>query len=97
MGSPLEPVALICVRVFSFTSASSFSLSFHHLLASNSRSVSTYVLFVSRLWNFVQLWSFVDLLVLGSTQTPGPRISLLYNEFMFRLMNIFIYTYILYL
>lgn len=42
----------------------------------------------------VQLWSFVDLLVLGSTQTRGPRMSLLYHEFMFRFMNIFIYIYI---
>lgn len=42
----------------------------------------------------VQLWPFVDLLVLGSTQTRGPRMSLLYHEFMFRFMNIFIYIYI---
>lgn len=42
----------------------------------------------------VQLWSFVDLLVLGSTQTRGPRMSLLYHEFMFKFMNIFIYIYI---
>lgn len=43
----------------------------------------------------VQLWSLVDFLVLGSTQTRGPRMSLLYHEFMFKFMNIFIYIHII--
>lgn len=46
----------------------------------------------SERFGVVQLWSFVDLLVLGSTQTTGPRMSLLYHKFMFMIIFIYIYN-----
>lgn len=40
-------------------------------------------------------WYFVNLMVLGGAQNSGPRMSLLYNDdFIFKFINTFIYTYI---